>query len=120
MVIETPHLAGLLKVYSYDGNTPLLLAGGSIPGFSNHEFGSRELRLSATAFINNDRVPDLLIPSLDRRSLFGITIAGGRFQLLTRIDLPARINRAIAVNGEANTLEITVGLDDGKIYRLKR
>lgn len=120
VVVETPHLAGLFKVYAYSNGKDTMRAGGQIPGFSNHQIGSRELHLSATAFINADPLPDLLIPSLDRRTLYGVSIGAGQFQVLTRIPLPARINRAIAVDGEATNLEITVGLDDGKIYRLKQ
>ena len=88
------------------------------PGFSNHEIGSRELRLSAGAFLDGDPLADLFIPSLDRRSLLGISLAGGQVKLLTRIALPAAINRAIAVEGTRETVEIVVGLDNGGIYRL--
>ncbi len=120
VVIETPHLAGLFKVYPFSRGNDRLRAGTAIPGFSNHEIGSRELRLSAMAFINSDARPDLLIPSLDRRTLYGVSIAGGAFDLLTKIVLPARIDKAIKTDGEAGSLEITVGLDDGKIYRIKQ
>lgn len=120
VVIETPHLAGLFKVYPFVSGSERLRAAGAVPGFSNHQIGSPELRLSAMAFINSDARPDLLIPSLDRRTLYGVSIAGGRFELLTKIALPARIDKAIKTDGEAGSLEITVGLDDGKIYHIKQ
>ncbi len=117
-VIETPHLAGLFKLYPFNPGSPQMRASRMTPGFSNHQIGSRELGLSGGAFLDNDQRPDLFIPSLDRRSLYGISMVGGRVKLLTSIALPAAIDRAIAVEGSRNTVEITVGLDDGKIYKL--
>jgi len=119
-VIETPHLAGLFKLYSFSAGSSQLITPGSVPGFSNHAIGSRELRLSATAFVDNNRQPDIILPSLDRASILIVSVKPDQLQLLARIDLPARVDRAIKVEGNGEDLKITVGLNDGKIYTISR
>jgi len=119
-IVETPHLAGLFKLYAFSANSSELTTPGNVPGFSNHQIGSGELRLSATAFVDNDRNPDLILPSLDRSTVFIVSLRPNQLQLLSRIDLPARVNRAILAEGNGEDLNITVGLDDGKIYKISR
>ena len=117
-IVEKPHLEGVLKFYRYRNGQ--LTSNRSAIAFSNHEFGSNELRLSAIAEVNNDGNPDLLIPSFDRKTLFAIGVSRTAFTELARIALPAAINRAIAVEGARDNLKITVGLDDNKIYSIQR
>ena len=117
-VVETPHLSGRFKLYFFSPNKAVLKTPGQTPGFSNHELGSRELRLSATADIDGDRLSDLVLPSLDRRTLYLISLARGAIKLLGRIDLPAAVNRAISVRRENGAVKIVTGLDDGNIYSI--
>jgi len=117
-IVETPHLAGLFKLYFYDPNNDTLRTNMVVPGFSNHQIGSRELRLSALGFVDGDRRPDLVVPSLDRRTLYIVSPGRNGLKLLSRIELPARVDKAIGVEGQAGDLQLTVGLDDGKVYRI--
>ncbi len=112
--VITPHLAGVLQFYRFrNGRLALLAQAG---GFSNHFIGSNELRLSAVADFNKNGIPDLIIPSLSRNELVIVGMRENQFAELDRVELPARVNRAIKVNEEEDKLEIIVGLDDGKIY----
>lgn len=117
-IVEKPHLSGQLKLYSFDSGRPTLNTRGQVPGFSNHEIGSGELRLSASADIDGDRLEDLIVPSLDRRTIYILSLARGNVKLLSRIDLPAAVDRAILVEQDGPSTTITVGLDDEKIYRI--
>lgn len=117
-IVERPHLAGLFKLYFFNAANPELRTPGQVGGFSNHEIGSAELRLSAAAFIDNDRLADIIVPSFDRRTLYALSLAGGNMKLLTRINLPAAVNRAILVEQENGATTITVGLDNDRIYRI--
>lgn len=119
-IVETPHLNGHLKLYVYSPGSTQLRSTMIVPGFSNHQIGSRELRLSASGRLDNNRQPDLVVPSLDRRTLNIVSLSGGTLKLLTRIALPARINRAIGLKGTGREMVLTVGLDDGKIYSLSQ
>ena len=113
-IVETPHLAGTLKFLTLRGNHLTLVAGAK--GFSNHFIGSNELRLSTKTDFNGNKIPDLIVPSLARDMLFVIGKKDGSLAELARIQLPAKINRAIGLRQNEGRSEILLGLDDGKIY----
>ncbi|KAG1649914.1 hypothetical protein GQR58_028559 [Nymphon striatum] len=115
--VITPHLAGVLQFYRFRNGKLVRIAQAR--GFSNHFIGSNELRLSTVADINNDRVPDLILPSLARNELVMVGTERGQFRELARVVLPARINRAIGARETDGRVEFLVGLDDGKIYGVK-
>ncbi len=115
--VITPHLAGVLQFYRFRNGKLVRIAQAR--GFSNHFIGSNELRLSTVADINNDRVPDLILPSLARNELVMVGTVRGQFRELARVVLPARINRAIGARETDGRVEFLVGLDDGKIYGVK-
>ncbi|MEM7215109.1 MAG: hypothetical protein AAF423_06155 [Pseudomonadota bacterium] len=117
-IVVTPHLAGILQIYRYRNDRLVRIAGAS--GYSNHFIGSNELRLSAVADVNNNGIPDLAIPSLGRNELVFIGIQGTRFVELDRVQMPARIDRAILARENDGKPEFVVGLDDGKIYRVTK
>lgn len=117
-IVVTPHLAGILQFYRFRNGRLALLDQAA--GFSNHFIGSNELRLSAVADFNNNGIPDLLIPSLDRNQLVVVGVRQTSFAELARVTLPARINRPITTRENDGRAEIIVGLDDGKIYAIRQ
>ncbi|MEM9278059.1 MAG: VCBS repeat-containing protein [Pseudomonadota bacterium] len=117
-IVVTPHLAGILQFYRFRNDRLVRIAGAA--GFSNHFIGSNELRLSAVADVNNNGIPDLIIPSLARDQLVIVGIRGSQFAELERIEMPARIDSAILVRETDGQQEFVVGLDNGKIYSVSR
>lgn len=116
--VVTPHLAGILQFYRFRNDRLVRIAQAG--GFSNHAIGSRELRLSTVVDINGNGIPDLALPSLARNELLIIGIRRQNFAELERIALPARIDRAIGTREKDGVSEIIVGLDNGKIYSIRR
>ena len=116
--VITPHLAGILQFYRMENGKLIKVAQSA--GFSNHFIGSNELRLSRVADVNANGIPDLVIPSLSRRELVVLGIEQNNFKELERIALPARINRPIAIRDQDGRSEFIVGLDDDRIYSIKR
>lgn len=115
--VITPHLAGILQFYRFRNGRLTRIAQAN--GFSNHFIGSNELRLSTVADVNNNGVPDLVLPSLARNQLVMIGTERTQFREFFRVDLPARINRAIGKRQNNGRVEFIVGLDDGKIYAVR-
>jgi hypothetical protein len=110
--VTTPHIGGTLHLYAYrDGSLHRL---DSRYGFSNHEIGSREMRLSVVTDVDADGRLDMVLPSADRHEAVVVHLSGGKIVERQRIKLPARIDKAIALDGTA----IILGLDDGRVYRL--
>lgn len=105
--VITPHIGGTLKIYRRVGGD--LLEVAALAGFSNHVYGSPELRLSATALIAGRM--RLLVPDNTRRYLRVITLTGDRLVETGRCPLRAPITGAISMNASS---EITVGLAAGQ------
>ena len=116
--VITPHLAGVLQFYRFRNGRLARIAQAR--GFSNHFIGSNELRLSTVADVNNNGIPDLILPSLARNELLMVGTERNQFRELARVELPARVNRAIGARDNNGKIEFLVGLDDGKIYVVKQ
>jgi len=116
--VITPHLAGILQFYKF-GNGTLTRVAQANGNYSNHFIGSNELRLSTTADVNNDRLPDLILPSLARNELLFVGREGNRMVELGRVSLPARINRPIGKRTNNGKTEFLVGLDNGRIFAIR-
>ena len=116
--VQTPHIGGTLFLYALEEGK--LIKVGEKPGFSNHQTGSTEMRLSAIADINGDGAPDLGVPSADRRQLR--TVGFNRGQLTERgvADLPATIDKAIAVHGTGKATRFIAGVQSGEVYSVGR
>ena len=70
IAVITPHIGGTLKVYQRSGSH--LVETSALAGFSNHAYGSAELRLSA---VDGQR---LLVPDATRTRLRVVALQQGR------------------------------------------
>jgi hypothetical protein len=116
--VETPHIGGTLFIYEYEEGT--LNSVGTLAGFSNHNIGATELRLSTVADVNGDGSIDLALPSDDRRSLRIVGFVDSVLVELASAKLPSRIDKAIAVRGSGEDARFVVGLENGKVYEVHR
>ncbi|MGB7286727.1 MAG: hypothetical protein WBC71_07340 [Salaquimonas sp.] len=111
--VETPHIGGTLYFYRYkDGQLQRISAATN---FSNHAIGSREMRLSAVADVDSNGTTDIALPSADRKSLRVMGFKRNKLKDLASADLPAKIDKAIAVQNEGDK-GFVVGLEDGSVY----
>ena len=117
-IVTTPHIGGRLGLLKYAGGGLAVFAGAT--GFSNHLIGSPELRLSAIADIDGDRIPELALPSADRSSLRIMAFDRRGLVEKARAVLPGRIDKAILARNESNAPSFVVGLEDGRVFEVKR
>jgi hypothetical protein len=118
--VETPHIGGILRILSLqDGR---LVEEASWAGFSNHEIGSRELRLSAILDFDEDGYPEIFLPSARRRSLRIRRYQDGEITLLGRDFYDAQIVGNFRLEDlDGNGMdEVIFQLDDGLEVRLYR
>lgn len=114
--VETPHIGGTLVFYAYlDGELRRLASMG---GFSNHAIGAREMGLSATADLDGDGLPDLLLPTDSRRTLKVVGFQKRTLSEQASIDLPAPLETDIATRDTPRGLSFVFGLADGRFYQL--
>lgn len=89
--VITPHVAGSLRLYRLAGNS--LQEVARIDGYTNHIIGSRDLDLGRITDVDGDGVPEIVLPSLDRRLLAAISFKGG-----------ARVVESVPVRGRIEAL----------------
>ncbi len=121
--VVTPHIGGVLQFWTWDKNK--LLLSGEMSGFSNHFIGSREQELSTLEDFDDDGVSDLALPSADRKSLRLMKFSGkarGKKTLeeLANIPLSARIDKKISAVFTDGRVVITVGLEDGSVWKIQQ
>jgi hypothetical protein len=87
LVVLTPHVGGTLVAYRFTGSEFRRVY--TIPGFSNHQIGSRAMRLGAFVDVNGDGIPEVIVPSPDRRMLRAIAFSTGVPIDVARISLPS-------------------------------
>ncbi len=109
-LVRTPHLAGVLQLWSFDGGRLSLKA--EAPGYSNHAHGSSALGLAAV--LERDGAPALALPTLDRAELALVSFRGG-FRELWRVRLPSPALTGVATLGTGADAILVVGLDDGRV-----
>lgn len=104
--VETPHIGGTLRFVEWQKDK--LVPVASLRGFSNHKIGSRLQNLSGDVFYNDDTLPDLAVPSNDRRTLKIVGFSNGSLTELDRIRLPAELNQVKTgtVNSGKNCVQL--------------
>lgn len=105
--VTTPHIGGTLRVYRREKGDLVQIA--ALAGFSNHVYGSPELRLSAVVLIGGRM--QLVVPDASRRHLRIIALEKGRLIETGQCDLRASVTGAIR---SISPLEISVGLSSGE------
>ncbi len=114
LVVLSPHENGMLIEYKFDGLS--IVPGHRISGVTNHIAGTRAQGMAALMDANGDGIPDVLIPSADRRSLRAITFSFGVPMEFARFSLPAP-----AAGNFENTQPRTllIPLEDGRRVRIE-
>lgn len=90
-------------------------------GFSTHVPGTRNVGMAAVADMDGDKIVDLVLPSLDRRSLRVISLAGGAAAEPYRVDLAAAVVTRIAayaIEGRQRPI-VAAGLSDSTLVILR-
>lgn len=71
--VQTPHIGGILKIWTYvDGQLEQL---AQMRGFSNHSIGSSRVSTSKIADHNNDGVVDIALPDQRRQKTVWVTLS---------------------------------------------
>ena len=105
--VTTPHIGGTLRVYKRKGKQLVEMA--ALPGFSNHIYGTPELRLSKAVAI--DGHVRLLVPNATRSNLRIIALKATRLVEVGRCALPAPVTDAIRLISPG---VVSVGLTTGR------
>lgn len=111
-LVRTPHLQGVLQLWVYEAGK-LVLRHEAV-GYTNHVFGSTTLDNAAAVDLDGDGVPELAIPTQDRKSLAVLSLKGG-IREIWRVPLPAPAGRGLAALGAGKDAHLLAALDDGRL-----
>ena len=117
-LVRQPHVIGELELWRYaDGK---LRKTASMPGFANHIAGTRALHMSMVADFDSDGVPDLALPSLDRKQLRIVSFAPNAREIAS-VALPKQaVTNLAAVAKVSGPPAIAVGLADGTLVLIRK
>jgi hypothetical protein len=89
--VVTPHIAGSLRLYRLQGSAMAEVA--RLDGVTNHVIGSRDLDLGRISDIDGDGIPEIVLPSQDRRRLVAVSFADGAGRIVASAPVDAPIIR---------------------------
>lgn len=92
--VRTPHIGGVFELYQLDGD--VLTIADSIPGYSSHAIGSRNLDMSALGDFDGDGEIEALVPIQGMDSLAAVSFADGNVQEIWRVPIGGRLNTNLA------------------------
>jgi hypothetical protein len=111
-LVATPHIGGILKLYSY--TPPTLRSYAQIGGVSTHFIGSTALGMGTVV---KGKLKDLILAPSQRRSrLLLLEWVDGKINEKAVLLLPAEMVSELV---PADPNQWTVGLKDGTFYRIK-
>jgi hypothetical protein len=112
-LVRMPHAAGTLELWTWSDKR--LTKTGELADTTNHIAGTRALEMSAVADFDGDHIPDLAIPSLDRKRLRFISFVPDPHEIAS-VELPAKAATNLArVDTGQGTPAIALGLTDGTL-----
>lgn len=105
--VVTPHLAGSLRLYRLSGGRLVEIA--RTDGLTNHILGSRDLDLARISDVLGLGIPQIVLPTIDRKSLAVVSFRGGKPMTLRKKALSARLDALIGVARGTATIETAAG-----------
>ncbi len=68
--VRTPHLGGIVEFFQLQGDR--LEIAASLPGYTSHVLGTRNLDMAVAGDFNGDGQPEIVLPVQDRSALAGL------------------------------------------------
>lgn len=110
-VVQTPHIGGILILYSWDGKNPQIAEERRIPGFSTHAIGSRSLGLAVSEDWDGDGITDLILPRQNRTELVALSMAENSFQEIDDYNMRREIVGDLHIVGDFLIVPLRGGMN---------
>ena len=111
--VITPHLGGIVTFHRLEEGE--LVEVASIPGFTSHVLGSRNLDMAVVADANGDGRPELVIPTQDRQELAGLQRSADGVEIVWTVPLGSQVVTNLAAADLDGRLVIGLGTADGHL-----
>lgn len=114
VTVRTPHIGGIIEFFAIKNGTLELIT--RVRGFTSHRIGSRNLDMAVVGDFDGNLLPELIVPTQDRRMIGAIarTIEGA--EVSWELDIGGHIVTNIAaVQTSGDLLALAVGLEEGRL-----
>jgi hypothetical protein len=108
--VLTPHIGGSVEFYSFETNS--LKISASIPGYSTHSIGSRNLDMAMAGDFDGDGGVELLVPSQDFGEIAAIKHVENYALNIWHLSLDGKLSTNIAaIKNSKNRIVVACGTD---------
>ena len=113
-VVRTPHIGGVVEILGLTEDR--LVVQASLPGYSTHKLGSRNLDAALAADFNGDGFIELIVPGQDQTTLSEIQFLNGELIPVWTQQLDAQLSTNLAGVAVADQqLLLGVGTEDNSL-----
>jgi hypothetical protein len=112
--VLTPHIGGFVEFYQLIGDDLVIVA--SVPGFTSHVIGTRNLDMAVGGDFDGDGHFELLLPDQSRNELGGIRRTANGAEVAWRVPVGGRVvTNLAAVELDDGQISVGAGREDGTL-----
>lgn len=114
-MVKTPHIGGKLELLTWNGES--LVAAANYTYVSTHRIGSKNLNMAMLINADTSIGAEIILPTIDFRSLIFIKYTENRLVEINRFDLPEELLTNLYFDN-ADSPSIWFALSDGRVARI--
>ena len=112
--VRTPHIGGIVEFFQLQGQRLEIVA--SLPGYTSHVIGTRNLDMAVAGDFNGDGQPEIVLPLQDRSGLAGLQHGPGGVEEVWRLPLDGTLSSNLsAVTLPDGRLALAAGTDKARL-----
>lgn len=112
--VLTPHIGGVVEFYRLNGDRLEIVA--TLPGYTSHVIGTRNLDMAVAGDFNGDGVPELVLPDQSRQTINGLQRTADGIAVVWSLPLDGTLNSNLAgVTLADGQLALAAGTADNRL-----
>lgn len=109
--VQTPHIGGIVALYSWDKDNKVLKTEATLQGYSTHDIGSRNMHMYELLANEQYEQVLLIIPTQSKTELSALRLVSGVINEEWRIPLGGKLSGNIELIDENGVLAISAIID---------
>ena len=109
--VQTPHIGGIVNFYSWDKEKKVLKIEATLPGYSTHDIGSRDMHMYTLLNDEKNGQVLLILPNQSKKELAALRYTSGDIQEEWRIPLGGKLSGNLELIDENDVRTIRAIVD---------